>query len=280
MEPPAQLRPELLVVGHVCRDLMGGQVALGGPAAFAAQAAACMGIRTAVVTMAPASFELMAPLREHHKIWLRAHPCAGETIFALDYSGPQRQITLMQRAPTLLPVHIPARWRSLPLAYVAPAIGECGADVLASLGALRVVVGAQGWLRATGRRGLLCPAVAPEMLDPPSNITAMVFSELDHPEAEALAQHVARRGVTVALTRGRDGATLLTHGATLHVPALPSTEVDPTGAGDVFGVVLALALHRGWPLLHAAERAAGAAARVVEGPGLGNLAADAAMVLA
>jgi sugar/nucleoside kinase (ribokinase family) len=47
--------------------------------------------------------------------------------------------------------------------------------------------------------------------------------------------------------------------------------VDPTGAGDVFGLVLALSLAGGAAPTEAATLAAGAAARVVEGPGLGRL---------
>jgi sugar/nucleoside kinase (ribokinase family) len=57
----------------------------------------------------------------------------------------------------------------------------------------------------------------------------------------------------------------------MDVPAAPAIEVDPTGAGDVFGLVFALALARGADLATAGQRAAAAAARVVEGPGLGTL---------
>jgi sugar/nucleoside kinase (ribokinase family) len=101
----------------------------------------------------------------------------------------------------------------------------------------------------------------------------MVFSEHDHPDAERLAQHVAGRGIAVALTRGRAGATLWTGEGReqVHIPAFPAVEVESTGAGDVFGVVLALSLGRGLDLVTAAREGARAAARAVEGPGLGNL---------
>jgi 1D-myo-inositol 3-kinase len=56
------------------------------------------------------------------------------------------------------------------------------------------------------------------------------------------------------------------------VPAAPARERDPTGAGDVFGLVLATALGRGSSPQQAGQLAALAAARVVEGPGLGTLA--------
>ena len=52
--------------------------------------------------------------------------------------------------------------------------------------------------------------------------------------------------------------------------------MDPTGAGDVFGISITLALARGASAPEAAAAAAKIAARVVEGPEMGNLtAADA-----
>jgi len=55
------------------------------------------------------------------------------------------------------------------------------------------------------------------------------------------------------------------------VPAAAANEIDPTGAGDVFGVVLTLELARAATLAAAGRAAAAAAARVVEGAGLGTL---------
>ena len=115
------------------------------------------------------------------------------------------------------------------------------------------------------------PALSSEAADPP-RLFGVVFSELDHPDAEAIAKRFAHRARVVALTRGAGGADLLVDGASLFVPAEPAEEVDPTGAGDVFGLVLALAMHHGAPAHEAARLAAIAAARLVEGPGIGRLA--------
>src|SRR6185369_16167564 len=96
-------------------------------------------------------------------------------------------------------------------------------------------------------------------------------SEEDHPGVEGLAALLVARGATVAITRGARGAKLMTATESVEIPAAPAREVDPTGAGDVFGVVLTLELARGKPLGVAGRAAAAAAARVVEGPGLGTL---------
>jgi 1D-myo-inositol 3-kinase len=52
---------------------------------------------------------------------------------------------------------------------------------------------------------------------------------------------------------------------------MAASERDPTGAGDVFGAALTVGLWRGSSPMDAAREAAYAAARAVEGPGLGNL---------
>jgi len=64
---------------------------------------------------------------------------------------------------------------------------------------------------------------------------------------------------------------VLWRGGRAEVPAAPASEVDSTGAGDVFGLVFTLRLAGGADPETAAHAAAAAAARVVEGPGIGRL---------
>jgi sugar/nucleoside kinase (ribokinase family) len=135
-----------------------------------------------------------------------------------------------------------------------------------------VGAGLQGWLRRAAPDGLVEPAVADEVARPPAALRAAIFSEEDHPEAHHIAETLARTRMAVALTRAAAGALILQTDQRLRIPAVPAREVDPTGAGDVFGVVFTVALSRSLPLPRAAALASLAAARVVEGPGLGRLA--------
>ena len=268
---PLRRAPELVVLGHVTRDLITGHESLGGAAAFAARAASCFGVRTGVVTAAPPDFELLRELTRDPNVEVRRARAEQVTTFALDYSGPVRSVRLLHRAPPLAPADLPAAWRAPSLAYVAPVCGECPRRLVTRLAARALVVGAQGWLRGFARDGRVVPRIRAEALRLPSGILALVFSELDHPAAEALAVGFARQVPVVALTRGGAGATLLVGGVAHSIRAAPAVEVDPTGAGDVFGLVLGLALRHGLDPLAAARLAALAAARVVEGPGVGAL---------
>jgi sugar/nucleoside kinase (ribokinase family) len=262
--------PRLLVVGHVTRDEQGDQVRLGGAASYAALAAARLGVDTALLTVAPPDDPLLATLRNVPGLRLRCVPDDTLTTFVLDYQGPRRSLRLRRRARALLPADVPSDWRGAQVAYVGPVAGECDRSIVDALEARFLGAGLQGWLRRTGPGDTVEPAELGEALDPPP-LQAAVLSELDHPDVERIAARFVARGTTVAITRGAHGATLLTPAARLDVPAAPAHEVDPTGAGDVFGVVLTLGLADGLAPLEAAARAAEAAARVVEGPGLGCL---------
>lgn len=263
--------PELVIVGHVTLDNIDNSVRLGGAASFAALAAAGMGVRTGVLTSSPSDFELAAPLKNHHCIHFSNKPSKHPTTFSLDYSRQVRKVSLLRRAETILAKDVPVHFKKAPLAYVAPVCGECGHAVIEALQAQHVVVGAQGWLRKFDAQGVVIPALTDEALHVPSQVNNLVFSELDHPDSEKLAKQFAARIPVVALTRGNQGATLFVDGRAHSISPAKAQEQDPTGAGDVFGIVLGLAIHGGASPVDAAHLAAEAAARVVEGPGIGKL---------
>lgn len=265
--------PELLVVGHVTRDFIRGETRLGGAASFSARVATTLGIQTALVTAAPPDFSLLAPLRMLPRLSIHMVPSPEVTTFELDYSGPRRRVIQRAVARPIRAEDIPAAWREIPVAYVAPVAGECDRALVEGLRSKLICAGLQGWLRRPGADGTVEPTIASEVSQPPRGLTTCVFSEEDHPEAGFLAEHLARQGLTVALTRGRRGATLRQGAQRWDIPAAPANEVDPTGAGDVFGICLTLALARGASTPDAATAAAAIAARVVEGPELGNLSA-------
>ena len=269
-KPIRRAAPDVLIAGHVTRDVFGDRMLLGGAAAFAARAASCLGLRACVVTSAPAKFSLLGPLRADPRLDLVRVHSPAETTFHLTYGPQGRSLAVSSRARDLTLADVPAYAHAAPLSFVAPVVGECDRAFVEGLSG-KVVAGIQGWLRTLGPRGQVLPALSPLVERPPATLNAAVFSELDHPESEALARHLANCDVIVALTRGGEGVSLFLPDR-IDVPAASAVEVDPTGAGDVFGLVFGMALAHGHEPVAAAQWAAAAAARVVEGPGLGNLA--------
>ena len=65
-------------------------------------------------------------------------------------------------------------------------------------------------------------------------------------EPEQLARELIRNGVKqVVMTLGEKGALIVTSSSSTHVPAVPMSAVDTTGAGDAFNAGLATALASG-----------------------------------
>lgn len=266
-------RPPLLILGHVTRDTFGSSTRLGGAAAFAAQAAVLLGIEARLVTVAPDDAPEVDALRGLPGLELAVARSDRITTFGHEYVAERRQLSLAERARPLVLDDVPAAWRRPELVYLGPVAGECDEALLAGLDAAYAMGCIQGWLRdpVAGRR------VRPRRLAPtcriPPSLRAVSFSASDHPAAAELSRELAAAGVRVAITRGRRGARVAWHGGEGWVPAEPARQVDPTGAGDIFALVFGLASWAGHEPLEAARRAALAAARVVEGPGLGTLAA-------
>lgn len=265
-------RPTLLVLGHVTRDVFDEQTRLGGAASYAARAGALLGLDTALVSVAPAGAPELEPLRETPSLQVALAPSETITTFALDYSGEQRRLSLLERARSLRLADVPAEWRNPDVLYVGTVAGECEADLISAFGGAYVIAGIQGWLRDPLARGPVREHVLPAALEPPPNLKVACFSASDHSSAASIAERLTALGIVVAVTEGRGGARVTWGQHAVHVAAAPAREIDPTGAGDVFSLVFGLSLWAGHAPPEAARRAAVAAARVVEGPGLGQLA--------
>ena len=251
-------------------ELPDGQVRLGGAAAYGALAAARLGVPTVLCTAAAPDDPVLAALSATPRLQVHVVPAEATTTFGLAYAGGARQLVLRRRARPLTPADVPPAFRAAPVAYVGPVAGECDRALVDSLAGRFLGAGLQGWLRRRDSDGRVVPSLSPEVNDPPALGCAIVSVE-DHPEVEAVAARFAAKGAVAAITRGARGATLIAADDRIEIPAVPAREVEPTGAGDVFGVVLTWRLAGGASLAAAAADAAAAAARVVEGPGLGRL---------
>jgi len=259
---------ELGVVGHVTRDLLASGERVGGAAAYGALAAAVLGVEVALVTSAPDDARLLAPL-VHPKIHLVRHASTYATTFELSYAGPRRRLWVKAKAEPLALASLQAVAASV--MYVGPVVDEVNPEHLNELTAVRLVLGVQGWLRAFDADGEVKSA-DPSVLWRLPEDADLVLSEEDHSDADALASELASARRSVLVTRGARGVTCFSAGVAEHTEALAAESHDPTGAGDVFGVVYALRRHRGDDPRAAIARAQLAAARSVEGPGVGHLA--------
>ena len=64
-------------------------------------------------------------------------------------------------------------------------------------------------------------------------------------EQDAIAEILALGVSAIVVKRGSEGASFHDRERALHVPALPATEIDPTGAGDCFGATFVTCRQQG-----------------------------------
>jgi ribokinase len=89
--------------------------------------------------------------------------------------------------------------------------------------------------------------------------------EFEHFSIKEMSNELLAKGVsTVVTTLGAEGCYIVTNDSSKHVPSHPVRVLDPTGAGDVFNGVLAVAIAEGGSLFDAAQIAVAAAALSVE----------------
>ena len=271
--PPA---PAYVVVGHVTHDLLpDGGVQLGGTALYAAITATRLGWSVGVATagdVAVAVRDLLPAAAVH---------CAGAadtTTFINLYRAGARTQYLRAVAPPIDLSSLPPGWRTAPIVHLGPVAQEIDPAASADLTPAWLCATPQGWLRRWQDDGLVELEAAPAGRFAAAPLRVLVLSEgEEEAKAAALIEQVRARGGLVAVTRGARGSTLLQGADRLEIPTYPVTEVDPTGAGDVYAAALFIRLAAGDAPPVAAAYASAAGALSVTGAGTSAIPDDAAI---
>jgi 1D-myo-inositol 3-kinase len=261
--------PRLLGVGHVSWDRREGADVLGGTVSYAALAARKLGWEAGVATSAGPELDPERDLPGVSVFWTRGR---STTRFRNAYAPDgTRQQLMTARAEDVDVGLVPEEWREPDALLLAPVAGELGPRTAQAFGAEVVGAAAQGWLRGVDAEG----RVYPRPWEDPSALLAGVhvlfLSRHDLPRAEDEVPALLRLVPMVILTRGWEGLTLYTRQGQHPVPSLPRTEVDPTGAGDVFAAGFLVRYQESGDPLEAAAFGACAASCVVEGVGVSSL---------
>jgi sugar/nucleoside kinase (ribokinase family) len=260
--------PDVVVIGHIARDLLpDGSFRLGGTAFYAAVAASRLGLRTAVYTAVRPDLDLSYLKAQAGELTIVFQSSSGNTIFENRYRAGKRQQFLLSRARVLSMEDLPAEWLSAPLVLLGPIAQELSPNWVQSFSS--VVVGAclQGWLRTWNSHHQVAFAPWPGASRWLAQFSVAFLSEEDIRDEPTLAEKYAERCPLLVLTRGEQGAVLYQRAQPTVVAPFPVHEVDPTGAGDVFATAFLVRLAEGAPPVTAARFAAAAAALSVRGEG-------------
>lgn len=254
--------PQFLVIGHVCRDLHEGGHRLGGTAAYASLTAQRLGLRAAALTSSNES-DLSSLLPG---VDVRNLPSPVTTTFHNIYSQGTRLQHLHYVADEIRMADMPADWFRTPVVLVGPIVHEVAPYFAAAFRGSLVGISPQGWMRQWDDQGHVSPADwdggALEGL-----VQVVVLGESDLKPGRRLEGLLEWVPVLV-VTQGERGALMRYRDCWYRVPAYPSQEVDPTGAGDVFAAAFLVRYYETGDPYVSALFASCAAAISVEGLGL------------
>jgi 1D-myo-inositol 3-kinase len=258
--------PEFVAVGHVTHDLYGDDYVAGGCAYYGARVAHALGAATGLVSVVGRDFRCDAAL---DGLELLSERAGDTTIFINTYRDDGVRVQRVRaQAPAITPSLLPAAWAAARVVFLAPVMGEL--DLAAwrrqvTPGVLGI--GVQGWIKEAAADGSVVPRhwqVEPELL---RTVDAACISDDDYAQQPDLLERLLSAVPVVAFTHGKQGSDIYVRGKATRVGIYPTSEVDPTGAGDVFSSAFFLALGRGASPVEAARMGAGAASIIVEARG-------------
>jgi sugar/nucleoside kinase (ribokinase family) len=256
---------DFVAVGHLTVDELASGLRPGGSVLYAGLLAHRLGLRVGIVTSHGPDFprDVLPP-----EIEVLAVPVPATTRFALRYTPKGRTLLLRARAAPLTPVDLPPRFVDTGLAYLAPVADEVAPDFAAAFPNAAVGVGAQGWCRVWDREGRVSMRPWPDPLPVLRRVQALFLSEDDVTGWEERARELYQHVPVGALTLAARGADLYVNGERYRVPPAPATEVEPTGAGDVFAAAFLIRYNASGDPHDAAAFAAVAGALTVEADGI------------
>ncbi len=232
---------DYVVVGHVTRDLLNDEFGVGGTAAYAARTAEALGCRAGVITSTGPELDIDELLRG---VLVTNHPAPRTTTFENRYVGRRRRQVIHGTAEPLVPAMVPHDWRTA-IAHIGPVAQECDVALTDAFEEAFVGVTPQGWIRQWDAGGKVYRSEWQEAGVVLARADAMVLSEEDIGRRKRLALEYAAQIPVLAVTRGPGGCTIYAGGEIREFAPPAVTELDPTGAGDVFAAAFFCALRRG-----------------------------------
>jgi sugar/nucleoside kinase (ribokinase family) len=256
--------PQYLIIGHLSLDQTDRSQRLGGTAAYASLTAAALGLRVGLVTACPAEVTHQLP----RKIMIERVDSAQPTVFVNRYESGHRHQVLLTRAGDLDLDHVPPSWRRPDMVHLAPIADEVDPRLAGAFPNSQVTLTFQGWLRRWDSLGHVERRDWDEIdgMLPAAQIA--IVSDEDVEAEETWIARLAARYEFLVVTRAAAGVTIYREGVAELFPAPLASELDPTGAGDIFAAAFQFHYHQHREIERAAQFANQLASRSVEREGL------------
>lgn len=222
--------PNYLIIGHVTTDLTPAGPVAGGAVTYAGRAAHALGCRVAALTSAAPDYDFSQALPG---ITVHSIPAEETTTFTNRYTPDGRQQIIHGLARPLTAADVPAEWQRPAIVHLAPVANEVDPALVSLFSNSLVGVTPQGWLRAWDKDGRVYAREWPEAEAILPLASVVILSEEDLSGTEML-EPLRRWSPLLVLTQSAAGCTVFCRDEVRQVPAPAVTEVNVTGAGDIF----------------------------------------------
>ena len=241
MQSLTRLEPvDYLVIGHITRDLTPEGPKMGGTASYAALTARTLGLRVGVLTSwgEDTSPGLMTGVS------IVNQPSGKSTTFENIYTPNGRLQIIHHQARVLDKGSLPAAWANTPIVHLGPVAQEVDPELAVAFP--RSLVGAtpQGWLRSWDQNGHIIPTHWDGASRVLTSVGVTILSIEDVGGAEKLLQEWSAQCAIFVVTEGYYGARVYWHGDVRRFSAPKVTEIDATGAGDIFAAAFLYQLYK------------------------------------
>jgi sugar/nucleoside kinase (ribokinase family) len=241
MLEPSSIQPvDYLAVGHAAVDVTPTGNQPGGTVCYSALTARAMGLRVGIVTSAGAD----APLQALDGIQIVNIPADDSTTFENVKTENGRRQILHYRAAPILFDHIPQVWRDAPIVHLAPIAQEVDSQMAGGFPSSFVGVTPQGWMRAWDEKGSVAVKAWENSEQVLARVGGVVISVEDVDRNLESVEWMAHQTRILCLTEGESGAVLYWNGDRRRFRPPAMTEVDATGAGDIFAAAFFVRLHQ------------------------------------
>jgi sugar/nucleoside kinase (ribokinase family) len=221
---------DYLVIGHVAHDLTPQGPRLGGTAAYSALTARALGYRVGIVTASGPETSL-APLQDIPVVSLES---PNSTTFENIYTEHGRIQYLRAQATRIDLKLVPEIWRRTSIIHIGPIANEVDAFLPEGFSTGLLGLTPQGWMRKWDAEGRVSRTEWLKADFAMARAGAVVISREDVDNDDEIIEHMAQQTRILVVTENAAGAVLYWNGDRRRFRAAQVTEVDPTGAGDVF----------------------------------------------
>jgi len=240
LNPMAREPVDYLVIGHVAHDLTPQGPRLGGTVAYSALTARMLGLRVGIVTASGPETSL-EPLKDIPVVVL-ASP--QSTTFENIYTEHGRVQYLRAQATRLDLNQVPELWQHTPIIHLGPLANEMDAVLPESFSPALLGLTPQGWMRQWDAENRVSSRMWTDAEPALTKADAVVISREDVNGNDEHIEQMAHQTRVLAVTENAAGCVLYWNGDRRRFRAPNVSEVDPTGAGDIFAAAFFVRLFK------------------------------------